>query len=82
MIIKKRDVIFYDKNDTDKNLFFMLNLIIVLSKFYTHKCKWSERTPNITHFKADIKIYFETLQELSSRLSEICTYTKNYIFYF
>jgi len=36
---------------------FMLNLILLLGKFYIHnKCKWSKRIPNIYHFKADMKI--------------------------
>lgn len=43
----------------------MLNVLILLGQCYIHK--WSERMPNISHFKADIKIYFETIQELSSR---------------
>ena len=63
--IEKRDVFFYyDKKDLDKNHVFMLNPILLLGKFYIHKCKWSERIPNIYHFKADMKIYFETLQGL------------------
>lgn len=65
--IEKIDVIYYDKKDIDKSHIFMLNLIILLGKFYIHKCKWFESIPNITHFMADIKIYFETLQGLSSR---------------
>lgn len=66
--IKKRDAIFYyDKNDIEKSHAFILNLLILLGKFYIHKCKWIERIPNISHFKAELKIYFGTLQRLSNR---------------
>ncbi len=65
--IRKRDVIFYfDEKDMDKSHIFMLNLIL-LGKFYIHKCKWSKRKPSISHFKVDLRIYFETLQGLSNR---------------
>lgn len=58
---------YYDKKDIDKSHSFVLNLILLLGKFYIHKCKWSERIPNIYHLKADMKIYFETLKGLSNR---------------
>lgn len=54
------------KKNIEKSHIFILNLIILLGKFCIHKYKWSQRKPNITHFKTDMKIYFETLQGLSS----------------
>lgn len=66
--ISKRDVIFFcDKKDMDNSHNFMLNLLILLGKYYIHKCKWSEIKPSISHFKIDLRNYFETLQGLSSR---------------
>ena len=51
----------------DQSHVFFLNLFILYGKFYIHKCKWSERKPNIHKFKNEMKMYFETLIGLTNK---------------
>lgn len=63
----RKEIIFFIMAKSYRRvIFFILNLIILLGKFYINKYKWSQRKPNITHFNTDMKIYFENLQGLSS----------------
>ena len=66
--LQNRDKMFYyESNDLVKCHVFNFNLLIVFGKCYIHKCKWSERKPNIHQLKSDIKLYFETLKGLTNK---------------
>jgi len=41
---------------------FVINLIIVLVKFYIHKCKFSSKKPIFSVFLIEFKNYFSTIQ--------------------
>ncbi len=43
------------------NIYFLCNLIILLAKFFIHKCKVMKVTPNFSYFQEDIKMYIESL---------------------
>ncbi len=43
------------------NIFFLCNLIILLAKYFIHKCKVMKVTPNFSYFQEDIKIYIKSL---------------------
>ncbi len=43
------------------NIYFLCNLIILLAKYFIHKCKVMKVTPNFSFFQEDIKMYFKSL---------------------
>ncbi len=43
------------------NIFFLCNLIILLAKYFIHKCKVMKVTTNFSYFQEDIKIYIKCL---------------------
>ena len=66
--LQKRDIIFYfEKKVMDQSHFSLLNLFILFRQYYVHKCKWTERKPNIHQFKKEMRIYFDTLTGIMNR---------------
>ncbi len=43
------------------NIYFPFNLIILLAKYFIHKCKVMKVTPNFSYFQEDIKMYIKSL---------------------
>ncbi len=43
------------------NIYFLCNLIILLAKYFIHKCKVMKVTPNFSYFQEDIKMYIKSL---------------------
>ncbi len=43
------------------NIYFLCNLIILLTKYFIHKCKVMKITPNVSFFQGDIKLYIKSL---------------------
>ncbi len=52
---------------SDKQI-YIINLLIILAKFYIHKSKVIQKKPSyITFCNTDLKIYFETLFNMRSQ---------------
>ncbi len=43
------------------NIYFLCNLIILLTKYFIHKCKVMKITANVSFFQEDIKLYIKSL---------------------
>ena len=50
---------YYDTNLTSQ--FYLINLILILSKFYIHKPKFQTKTPNFIELSIHIKHYISTI---------------------
>ena len=50
--MKDSDIMFYfEPNDMDPGLTFIVNLFIFHGRFFVHKMKWAEKKPLFTLFK-------------------------------
>ncbi len=57
---------FQNPSFSDKQM-YIINLVIILAKFYIHKSKVIQKKPSyITFCNTDIKIHFETLSNMRS----------------
>jgi len=58
--------------------FFLCNLIILLAKYFIHKCKTMKVTPNFSHFQEDVKIYIRTLStscnQKATKTLNVCSF--------
>ncbi len=61
--IQMRNIIFgyFDSDRTNENICFIINVIIFLSKFYIHKCKFSHCKPVFMVFLRDIENYINLI---------------------
>ena len=66
--LKKKDVfLFYGKCDVENERIFILNLFILLGKYFIHKSKWAKKKPRIQEFKIEMDLYFKTLHGLKNK---------------
>ncbi len=58
-----KDVLFgiFTSENQYGNIYFLCNLIILLAKYFIHKCKVMQITPNFSFFQEDIKMYIKSL---------------------
>lgn len=60
-----------------KNVYFIINLLIILAKFYFHKCKYSCQKPNFKHYYNDtisyIKLISGSINKKAIRTITLCT---------
>ncbi len=77
--IQIRNIIFgyFDSDPTKENISFIINLILILSKFYIHKCKFSNCKPVFTVFLRDIENYINLISVSNNKKAiktvRICT---------
>ncbi len=77
--IQMRNIIFgyFDSDPTKENISFIINLILILSKFYIHKCKFSNCKPVFTVFLRDIENYINLISVSNNKKAiktvRICT---------
>ncbi|OON94404.1 MAG: hypothetical protein ATN33_00310 [Epulopiscium sp. Nele67-Bin001] len=64
--LKECDVLLIFKNPNfSKNEQYIINLLIILAKFYIHKIKYLKKLPSYSTFKkSDLDIYFKTISNL------------------
>lgn len=66
----------YNFEKQDKNVHFLCNLIILLAKYFIHKCKTMKVTPHFSHFQ-EVKIYikslFTTCNKKATKTLDICS---------
>uniref|UniRef100_A0A669D202 Reverse transcriptase domain-containing protein n=1 Tax=Oreochromis niloticus TaxID=8128 RepID=A0A669D202_ORENI len=55
---------FPKKND---KCFFMINLLILLAKFFIHKCKFTNKTPFFCHFFKDVEMYIQSISDSTNK---------------
>ena len=64
-----KDILFgvsnYDRNK--KSEFYIINLIILLAKFYIHKCKFTKNKPIYLVFEKELKIYINSIKDSSNK---------------
>ncbi len=66
--LKIKDIIltYHGKKLKDKEL-FLLNLFLLLGKYYIHKCKWIPKKPYFHEFKIETKYYMQLLQYMENK---------------
>ena len=79
VVLDLKDIVFLYSNDAvDKERTFIVNLFILFGKYYIHKCKWSEKTPRIEQFKAELSLYMDSLEGLHNfKAAKTLTICKN-----
>ncbi len=60
-LYKMRNIIFGYSDPTKENICFIINFIIFLSKFYNHKCKFSNCKPVFVVFLRDMENYINLI---------------------
>lgn len=60
------DQILHRNNNLPKELFKIVNIIIVMGKCHIHKCKWKNNHPSLIVFKIDQQSYFASLSLLKN----------------
>lgn len=53
---------FHDFSREESNVFYIINLVFILAKFFIHKCKYTNCKPLLSIFTNDINAYHKTLQ--------------------
>lgn len=52
---------FHGFSSEESSVFYILNLIFLLAKYYIHKCKFSNSKPLLSVFLSELKIYKDSL---------------------
>ncbi|CAI5637800.1 unnamed protein product [Oreochromis niloticus] len=47
--------------------FFVINLLILLAKFFIHKCKFTNKTPYFCHFFKDVEMYIQSISDSTNK---------------
>ena len=76
--LKWENVVFYFfRRHRREDIYFIINLLIVLAKFYLHKCKYCNQKPIFKHFYNDtlsyIKMISGSLNKKAIKTISICT---------
>lgn len=58
---------YFEPNDMDPDLTFIVNLFIFHGRFFVHKMKWAENKPLFTLFKIELKYYFEMISKCKNK---------------
>uniref|UniRef100_A0A1A8GMK6 Reverse transcriptase domain-containing protein n=1 Tax=Nothobranchius korthausae TaxID=1143690 RepID=A0A1A8GMK6_9TELE len=77
-ILKWENVVFcFFRKHRKEDVYFVINLLIILDKFYLHKCKYSNQKPNFKHYYNDtlsyIKLISGSLNKKALKTITICT---------
>ncbi len=67
-----KDVILYYENKSNKDLEFIVNLFILLAKFYIHKQTFLNSSPLLNLFCSDFDFYISSLRLLKNKKSVKC----------
>ena len=66
--LRDSDIMFYfDPNDMDPDLTFIVNLFIFHGRLFVHKMQWAENKPLFTLFKIELKYYFEMISKCKNK---------------
>lgn len=60
----------------------IINLLILLTEFYTHKCKFNNKTPHFPQFIKDVNFYIKSIystNKSSLKTIEICNILQRFI---
>lgn len=60
-------VLHFNEYDVSKGKMFLIDLFLLLGKFYIHQVKWSNSEPNFVHFQTAFKIYLESIQFVKNK---------------
>lgn len=60
-------MIYFRNSDIDKDVVYLIQLLIILGTFHIHKCKWSNSKPNFFHFINEFKQYGTTLTKMKNK---------------
>lgn len=65
LLTKLQILLIFDDSRFTQNEIFVVNLFIILAKYYIHKMKWNEKEPSWTNFaETDLKIYLASIEPL------------------
>lgn len=53
---------YFDQKHMTSEKMFIVNLIILLAKYFIHKCKFGNKEPIFYVFRKEIDIYFENIE--------------------
>ena len=62
-----KDVIFCFYKQSKENIFFIINLLILLAKFHIHKCKFSTKKPSCVLFLHEVEHYFNLISASNNK---------------
>lgn len=65
------DIFFYF-SDSNSSVQYLVNLIILLGKFFIHKSKFMNNKPLFNVFKIDLKNYIECISGLEGKSASKC----------
>ncbi len=54
----------------DKNMDFLLNVFLILGKFFIHKCRRLEIQPLLVIFKKELKLYCRSVELVEKKAAE------------
>lgn len=83
--IQMRNIIFgyFDLDPTKENICFIINLLLFLSKFYVHKCKFSNCKPAFVVFLRDMEKYINLISVSNNKKAmktvRICSVLKVFV---
>lgn len=80
-VLKWENIVFcFFRKQTKENQYFIINLLIILAKFFIHKCKYSKQIPSFAHFYEDVVSYMKLLYRSKNRKAmktvNMCTILK------
>lgn len=58
---------FYKCSKKEEKVFFLINLLIILAKFFIHKCKYSSKKSNFIHFLKDVEHYIQLIDSSDNK---------------
>uniref|UniRef100_A0A8C5H190 Reverse transcriptase zinc-binding domain-containing protein n=1 Tax=Gouania willdenowi TaxID=441366 RepID=A0A8C5H190_GOUWI len=69
--LKWEDIVLcFFRNYSKENAFVLINLMIILAKYYIHKCKYTSQKPTFIHFHCDIINYINLIKKSKNKKAQ------------